>query len=943
MSYDYVPLHVHTCFSGDGLGKVHDLLQYANELKFKAISITDHATLAGAVQFWDAAKEYGIKPIFGNEIYLEWNGKRGHLTVLSSGLTGFNNLIALNNAAHENVARGFPVTTVEMLSKYNDGLLVLTGCSASPLYHGDEADALKFAGTLFDIFGVERMFAETMGVISEDNVTRPKWIAKRLGINTVVTTDTHFARPEQAGAHPITTTCRKGFDYSSSELYLKSGKELIETNFLRTFADEQEIKGYMSNTLEIADSIEAIDLSAPPSLPHIEQKGVTLFDTAIRLAGLPEYKARVEEEIRVIEGLELYDYFAILYDIVEFCKANGIKVGPGRGSGGGSLFLYLLGITDIDPIQHGLLFERFLSATRKDMADFDLDIEANRRDEVIEYARTKWGAFPIANFATYSRPSLVRDIGRVFKVPMEIVENAADSEDDDTLEEFFAYCLQASTSSGKRVTEKDARVAYKTMLGQVRHKGKHAGGVVICTRPVPVEGGIVSWTEGVNRELSKVGLVKYDILGVTALSMLSEMERLTGVQANEPWDADSEPVFDLFCKADLQGIFQFSGSDGIVQLTKQVQPRSLADLSAINALYRPGPLDSGMAWEYPKAKLQPRLVQPEVDAILKDSYGIIIYQEQVMQIVALMTGGSLSDADDARKIISKGKVNDPKWQAKMRDLEAHFKTEGYKHFAKQIVDMLWSEIVTFGRYGFNKSHSTAYSLLAYRMAWFKVYYPGAFYTALLNNDAEKAETWAYDAAAHGITIMKPHVNTSGVLWVWDEAASAIFAPLSSIKFFGEDGAQAIVDWREQHGEFNTFKDIAKVPKRVLNIRAKKLMYYAEAFRGIGGDVKDIIPEFDSLPILKSIEAQRESMGFILPNREILDFLKRSEVDGRIAGFVTEIEKRNKGKGDYYVVKLSPSGVFWTRECDKIAKIKEGDLISVRMGKVGATEFKRARL
>lgn len=238
MSYDYVPLHVHTCFSGDGLGKVHDLLQYANELKFKAISITDHATLAGAVQFWDAAKEYGIKPIFGNEIYLEWNGKRGRLTVLSSGLTGFNNLIALNNAAHENVARGFPVTTVDMLSKYNEGLLVLTGCSASPLYHGDDVEALKFAGTLFDIFGRERLFAETMGVITEDNVTRPKWIAKRLGIKTVVTTDTHFARKEQAGAHTISTTCRKGFDYSSGELYLKSGKELINTNFLRTFADE---------------------------------------------------------------------------------------------------------------------------------------------------------------------------------------------------------------------------------------------------------------------------------------------------------------------------------------------------------------------------------------------------------------------------------------------------------------------------------------------------------------------------------------------------------------------------------------------------------------------------------------------------------------------------------------------------------------------------------
>lgn len=933
---NYTPLHLHTHFSKDGLGTVPALFESAKRIGFDSLAITDHGTLAGAVQFWSAAQAAGIKPIFGVEAYLEWAGKRGHLTVLSYNKVGFENLIRLNNLAHENTQKGFPVATVQMLEQCNEGLLVLTGCTASPLYYGRDADGLQFAGTLFDIFGKDRMFAEVMGVIAEDNVTRPKYIARKLGIKTVVTTDSHFVTKKQAAAHLIMSQCRNGYDYNSGELYLKTPRELLTTSYLRSFSNEGEILGYMKNTMEVADMVEAIDLSAPPTLPVVAGNDVNLFSVARSACFNAGEKERIETEISVLDALGLYDYFAILYDIVKFCKKSGIKIGPGRGSGGGSLFLYKLGITDVDPIEHGLLFERFLSLSRKDMADFDLDVEASRRDEVIEYAKNRWGALPIANFATYSNASLVRDLGRIFSVPKEIVERAAESDGSD-LSEFFAYCGKSN-----RFTEEDARIAYDSMLGQVRHKGKHAGGVVVCTRPVPIEGGIVSWTEGVNRELSAVGLVKYDILGVTALSMLSEMEQLTGVFPGSPWDNDSGPVFELFCKADLAGIFQFSGSDGIVRLTGQVQPKTLADLSAINALYRPGPLDSGMAWEYPNAKTNPRLLHPEVDKILHDSYGVIIYQEQVMQLVALITGGSLEEADNARKIISKGKVGDVKWQAKMRDLEAHFKVEGYKAFNKELIDKLWSEIVTFGRYGFNKSHSTAYSLLAYRMAWFKCYYPGAFFTALLNNDAEKAEAWAYDAARHGIRVVKPHINQSGVSWVWNRAEDTIFAPLSVVKWFGENGAKAIVEHRRTHGDFVTFADIRRVPKRTLNKRAIKLLYYAEAFRGIEGDPSLLIEDFVDLPVLSDVESQRESIGFVIPTDRILSFIRGQESSGRVCGFVADIEVRNKGKGDYFVVHLSPSGTFWTKD-GSAARLKKGDLITVQVGNRGATDIKKARL
>lgn len=941
----YVPLHLHTNFSKDGLGTIPALFEYAKMVGFGSLAMTDHGTLAGAVQFWSAANDVGIKPIFGTEAYLEWMGKRGHLTVLSYNKVGFENLIKLNNASHENMQRGFPVSTIEMLETYNEGLVVLTGCSASPLYFGGDAEALQFAGTLFDIFGRDRMFAEVMGVIAEDNVTRPKAIAKRLGIKTVVTTDSHFVTREQANAHVIMSQCRAGYDYNSSELFLKTPQELLSTSFLKTFSDEAEILGYMANTMDVASMVEAVDLSAPPTLPKaadIVINGVshTIVDIArsalVGYGVTPESQERFDREVAVIAKLGLIDYFTILYDFVTFCKNKGIKVGPGRGSGGGSFFLYLLGITDIDPIVHGLLFERFLSLSRKDMADFDLDVEADRRDEVIEYARNRWSALPIANFATYSNASLVRDLGRIFRLPKEIVEEAADADfPNDT---FFAYCNNGST----RFNEKDARIAYDSMLGQIRHKGKHAGGVVVCTRPVPIEGGVVSWTEGTKRELSSVGLVKYDILGVTALSMVAEMERMTGVVPGNPWDADSAKVFDMFCTGDLAGIFQFSGSDGIMRLTQMVQPRSLADLSAINALYRPGPLDSGMAWTYPEAKANPRLIHPVVDAILQESYGVIIYQEQVMQVVAAIVGGNLEEADNVRKIISKGKVGDLKWQAKMRDLEAHFKTEGEKRFPKDIVEKLWSEIVTFGRYGFNKSHSTAYSLLAYRMAWFKVNYPGAFFTALLNHDQEKAESWLYDAARHGIQVVQPHINYSGVKWVYDMAGNVIFAPLSLVKYFGEAGAQKLLDYRERNGEFISFESVAVVPKNILNKRAKKLLYYAEGFRGLIGDPAVLIDDFVNLPALSSYEAQRESIGFILPSDRILSFFQKEKEAGRICGFIVDVEKRNKGRGDYFVVTLSPSGVFWSKE-PGVVRLENGDLISAKMSKSGAVEIRKAKL
>ena len=939
MNKQFVPLHLHTHMSKDGLGTIEAMMDYASQLGYHALACTDHGTMAAAIQFWTAAKSRGIKPIFGNEIYLEWAGKRGHLTVLSSGEVGFNNLLGMNNAAHRNTQRGFPVTTMEMLEQYSDGLIVLSGCSASPLYQGTDADAMKFAGTLYDIFGKDRFYAEVMGVVKEDNFSRPSMVAAKLGIKRVLTNDTHFVKKEWAQAHKILTGCRSGYDYSSENLALLSPAEMENNTFLKTYADTQLIRQFMQTSVEIADSIEEYDLASPPVLPQTagEYDLRAIAETNLRgltWAGKEEYD-RLDREMSVVENLKLFDYFAILYDIVQFCKREGIKIGPGRGSGGGAFFLWLLGVIDVNPIQHGLLFERFLSESRGDMADFDLDVEGERRDEVIAYANERWGAYPIANFATYGHASLIRDLGRYFRVPMEVVERACETEDAEGLDEFFAYCRPGMGNADWQTGEKDARIAYDAMLGQVRHRGKHAGGVVIATRPVPIEGEnqVVAWVEGiVGRDLSKAGLVKYDILGVTALSIIAELERLTGVRPNEPWDSDADNVFNLFCNGDTAGVFQFSGSAGIVELTKKVQPRTLADLSAINGIYRPGPLDSGMGQTYPNAKHSGnvRKLEPSIDKVLEETYGIIIYQEQVMALTALVTGGNLEDADAIRKVISKGKVNDPKWQAKMREVEAHFKVEGYKRFTQQIVDTLWSEIVTFGRYGFNKSHSVAYSLLAYRMAWYKTYYPGAFFTALLNNDADKTETWVYDAALHDVAVVPPHINYSGVKWAWNSNDDTIYAPLSMVNNLGEKRAAVIVAYREANGIFKNVEEVNKLPKKDFNKLAKKLLFMAGGFRGVPGDITKVIDDYVNLPITTDIESQRESMGFVLPTKEIVKFLRDEREKGKTAGFVEETEMRNKGHGDYLVVRLTPQGSFWTRDKTLFGKIEKGMLITAEV-------------
>lgn len=926
----YVPLHLHTEYSPDGLGRIESMMEYAKASGFSHLAITDHGTAGGHVSFWSAAIEHGITPIFGVEIYMLY-GKRGHLTVLANNQEGYNNLISLNNEAHKNKDRGFPLVTMDMLSQYNKGLTVLTGCIASPLYHGTVADGLKFVSELYDIFGRERLFAEIMGVCEVDNFHRPSYVAEKLGLTCVLTNDTHFVKKEHYKAHRVSCISRKGFDYASQQLWLKTREEMLATEYLKRVAGSELLEQLLDNTIKVAERFESFSLSGEVSLPKVEDANII----EIARNNCKEHNERLEYEIGVIEKKGFVDYFAILYDLVNFCKEKNIKVGPGRGSGAGSYFLYLLGITGVDPVKYGLMFERFLDASRSDMPDFDLDVESEKRDIVVEYAKEKWGALPIANYSTYSHSSLVRDLGRFFKIPLWLVNETSDNQSEKQLEKFFNACKSIIDSEGEEFDFDvyDAQKAYDVMDGQVRHCGKHAGGVVVTNgRQVPIENDKVAWTEGIKaRQLSAIGLVKYDILGVSALTILAECEETTGIQSDSI-PMDDERVFvEVFQKKNMDGIFQFSGSPGIAELTVKVKPTSISDLSAINALYRPGPLDSGMAERYPDYKRKPRKIIPEIDRILEETYGVIVYQEQVMAIVALMTGGDLTEADKARKIISKGKPGDSVWEGKIKALESTFKSGGYTRFARHIVDEMWKEIFTFGRYGFNKSHSMAYSFLSYRMAWYKLYHPGQFFAALLNNDKDRAEDWLIAASFH-VSVRTPEINISKNRWYYENGV--LFAPLSAVKYFGENQVKDFIEYRDKVKKFNSFEELSKVPKKIFNSRVKKQLYLANAFNGLQGDVSNLIEDMSDVVSLTKVERQITSMGFRIPDSEFTSFFEQEAKLGRAAGFVSSTEKRNKGNGDYYVVRLLPFKTFWTKNVNAAQKLNKYDLISADAGTNG---------
>lgn len=924
MKAPFTHLHVHSDASLlDGLGQVDRTVKAAVSRGFEHLALTDHGTLANAVAFVQACEEYDIKPILGVEGYISYLEEVGHITLLANGNNGFVNLVELQNRAHAvSFERRRPAFTLEMLAECSDDLVCLTGCVSSPANFMDLPEAEKYVAHLKSIFG-PRLFAEVMFVSDTDTWTRPLTFAKKFGLRPVITNDVHFPYQTDSEVHPILTSVKAGMTYNSRELWLKSGQQLL--NRAKHYIDEEDAVEAIERAYKIGRKLGAVTLKREPSLPHIpdaDEKLQTIAYSQLKLKELDhheQYRERLVHELATIEEMGYSTYFLILHDAIGWARRNDVRVGPGRGSGAGSLLLFLLDVVDVDPLVYGLSFERFLHKERRGYPDVDIDFDMEGRRRVIEYAHEKWGAAPIAIYSTYSHASLVHDLAKILKLPKKTEAEAADKGEESSA---FKELVDRDPLFGK---------SYDVMRDQIRHRSKHAGGVVITDQVVPVEKAgdtlVAAWTDGKHRQLSYAGIIKFDFLGLTALSALKRMEDETGKRPPPP--GECEETLAAFRRGDLAGVFQFTASSGIAELTRQIAPTSFDDLVAIVALYRPGALDAGTADMYHEWKKEPRSLHPLVDDILEPTYGAIVYQEQVMDIFSRITGGSLAEADLARRAIIKSDVGNPDWERLVSETRGTFMRGAQSRgLDEDISKLIWDELFTHVRYSFNRAHAVSYTMISWDMMWWKVHYTPLFFATMMDLDSYEFQKYLFDAADHDIEVVAPHVNVSSTRF--EHKDNTVYLPFSQVKFLGAPGAETVVAAREEVGEFTSYAQFdAKIERRKCNARARFGLYAVGGFEGLAGSPIeagiDTTKEEMGTP---QYELQQKYLGAVLPSASIIKKISRwDKKDKWVAGIVHDIRKKMSPKfGPYTVYRLVPDGVFWIRDGEEL---EDGQIVAVK--------------
>ena len=948
----FVHLHTHTEYSLlDGMTRVGQVLEMAREDGQPAAAITDHGNLFGALKFHAAARRAGVKPILGCEAYvapgsrLDKNPDRAnqHLVLLAQSETGYRNLIRLSSIAH---LEGFfhkPRVDFETLELHHEGLIALSACPKGVVPQaivGDEGDPLEIAGRYQEVFGKGNYFLEVMdhdpagetdaagGRLSRLEATIREGLmrlARQTGIPLVATNDSHYAAPGDAAAHdlrlcistnrPVNDANRLRFD--SEEFYFKRSREM-EARF-RDFPDA------CRNTLEIAESVEDYDLVGGPSLlpdyPVPEGKTLDQFIEEAARAGLearldaPElhgerpdraaYGERLSAELEVIRGTGYSAYFLIVEDFIRFARKKAIPVGPGRGSAAGSLVAYALGITDIDPLAHGLLFERFLNPERVSPPDIDVDFCEIRRDEVLAYVTDRYGSDRVAQILTLNTMqarSVVRDVGRMLDLPLRRVDQLAKLIP-------FGATLDGALEASARLREaaRDPQTSRlfelaRRLEGLPRSVGTHAAGVVVAPRPLqeilplyretevrgakeraknpdPDAVGVRWRTQFDMKDCEAVGLFKMDFLGLRALTQIedcarrieadastrrtpAEAESLANIRAGRFEKVPPDPeTFQLFARADTDGIFQFESS-GMRELISRYAPESLADVAAMNALYRPGPLNSGMTAEFVAAKRKrdglSTSLDPRVRELFPDTRGLIVYQEQVMLAARELAGYTLAQADILRKAMGK---KDP---AVMAEEESRF-VEGAaaRGLDRRVAQETFQKIAEFAGYGFNKSHAVGYALVAYVSAWLKTHFPIHFTASLLTasqRSADRDERIAMTRAgaeAAGIEVLPPDVQTSGA--DAEVVGQGVRYGLAAVKQLGLQAARAIEAARSRCGAFASLTHmLEQVEGGALNRASLEALAGAGALDFLGRDRARIVAAIPrALGAANRLRARRE--------------------------------------------------------------------------------------
>ena len=859
---DFVHLHCHTQFSLlDAASKISQLIHRAVELRFPALAMTDHGNLFGAIEFYSQAMKQGIKPILGMEAYIAPGSRfekqahgikeaSFHVTLLARNEKGYKNLMKLTSIGY---LEGFyyrPRIDKEVLAEHSEGLIALSGCLKGevPYYvrNGQMEEARRALKEYLDIFGTENFYFEIMDQGLEPQrriMAEYQPLGKEYGVKLVATNDAHYIHRHHAAAHDALICIGTGsmldepnrMRYQGDNFYLKSADEMK--------ALFRDIPEALRTTVEIAERCNLeLDFSKT-HLPHFDppvgktQSGYMreLCDEGLKRrlgASVPEeYRKRLVYEFELIERMGYTSYFLIVWDFIRYAKERGIPVGPGRGSAAGSLVAYVLGITDIDPIKHGLIFERFLNPDRVSMPDIDIDFCYERRDEVIHYVKRKYGVDNVAQiitFGTMAAKAAVRDVGRVMGLSYPEVDRLAKlipTELNITIEQALEREPQL-----KELMASDTRVAQlietsKALEGLARHASTHAAGVVISDVPLTEYVPLFKADEQVStqytmKDLEKIGLLKMDFLGLKTLTVIHQTVKIIretrGVDLNiDNLAFDDAATYEMLARAEALGVFQLESS-GMRDLLKKMRATSFDHLVALLALYRPGPLGSGMVDDFIRRMHKPSLItydHPALEPILKETYGVILYQEQVMRIVSDLAGFTLAQADSLRRAIGK-KIPEIMEKEKKGFVEGAVK----RGVPPGVAEKIWHLIDYFSGYGFNKSHSTAYAFISYQTAYLKAHYPIEFMTALLTSEVDKSDKvvrYIEESRKMGIRVLPPSVNESSSEFTC--VGDAIRFGLNAVKNVGTTAIDSILASRRENGPFKSFFDFTgRVDLRLCN-------------------------------------------------------------------------------------------------------------------------------
>lgn len=874
MNYEFEHLHTHSHFSLlDGLSTITALVERAFEMDRTSVCVTDHGTIGGVPELFRTCKDYALKPIAGMEAYFCEDVKaepdkeaRGynHLVLLARNLEGYQNLCKLVTRSNREGFYKKPRVDYQMLDDHKAGIIAMSACIGGVpqqrLIQGDPAGAGTAIDMFTQIYGKESYILEMQdtGIKEQRLVNMAFEKYGRRGHRVCATVDSHYTFCEDADAHD-TLLCvgtrskladPKRFKFNGSGYHYKHPSEMYELFDPR----------YLIETRRIADMCETYAIPKTGGMPTVEiPQGYTADTWLEKLAqdGLkrrklekPNYAYRLKKELEVVRGLKFSSYFIMVHEILDFARNNGVLVGPGRGSSAGSLLAYCLAITEVDPIRYGLFFERFLNKDRIAPPDIDVDVADSGRQQVLAHVRETYGDEFVAHIGSYSTlgpRAAIKDVTSAHGWTEERVFSLMKQIPDDPM---LKYDDVKQMSVVKNALGPDLLRVVSALAGKNRHNSTHAAGVIVNNRALYEDVPLIKTKDGMAQtqysydELSKLGYIKFDILGLTTLGIIDRVCKTAHVDLKKMWALDDPQTYEMLCNGESVGVFQLEGY-GYQKFIKRYKPREFEDIMMVNALYRPGPMQGGEGLETILRRRggqeEPEYIDVALEPILRWTYGMPVYQEQVMAICVELAGFTLSKADTMRAAIGKKK------EEEIAALKDEF-IRGclFKGRSRDVAERLYGDIEFFARYGWNKAHAAAYGMVTYATAYLKRHHTAHFMAETMNSahgNPDKMKILVFESRRMGLRFQKPHVNESGVGYVvprMQVMGASIMSGLSSVKGVGEKVAAAVLDERTQNGKYYSRAELrSRMPRKVLNSRMFDLLDQAGALEGLPATTEDV--------------------------------------------------------------------------------------------------------